>query len=124
MRLARRVAGVVFFVAVLVFGWQFAASNSQRVAIFYLWGSIEDVPLWAVMVAAFGLGAAAVFVLGLYPYTRLGMVARRYRRTVNDLESEVHQLRNLPLSTDEPPDAGSDEPVAALPSPQALERGA
>jgi hypothetical protein len=30
------------------------------------------------------------------------MLTRRYRKTVNGLEAEVHQLRNLPLVSEEP----------------------
>ena len=41
----------------------------------------------------------------MYEVLKKGLVARRYRKVVKGLESEIHQLRNLPL-------AGTDSALA------------
>ena len=113
MRLARRLIGLALFAAALVGGWRFAAENSVPVTVSYLAGEIGGVPLWAVLLVAFGAGMAVTGVVALLQLARLGLVSRRYRKTAHGLEAEVHQLRNLPLS---------DDSEAA--GPGALERGA
>ena len=45
--------------------------------------------------------AVVAALLTFYQMAKLGLVARRYRKAVRGLESEVHQLRNLPLADDE-----------------------
>lgn len=124
MQVVRRLLGVGLFVAVLVVGWRFAAENSARVTIDMLVSEIDGVSLWAALLVSFASGAAAAGAIGLYRVARLGLVARRYRKAVRGLEAEVHQLRNLPLSTDAPAPGGSIAGAAAGPSPGgALERG-
>jgi uncharacterized integral membrane protein len=101
MTLLRRVLALLLFVALLVAGWQFADSNGATVTVDYLVGDIVDVALWRVLLSAFGLG---VLVTGLALGLRLaaaGLAARRTRKELTQLESEVHQLRNLPLSESE-----------------------
>ena len=58
---------------------------------------------------AFGVGAVLAVTLTLYQMAKLGLVARRYRKTVRGLESEIHQLRTLPLAAEE----GSASPAGA-----------
>jgi len=109
MRLTRRLLAVAMFVALLVAGWQFAHVNSATVTINYLAGVVEGVSVWLALCVAFALGAVASGVIGLLQLARLGMLTRRYRKTVRGLEAEVHQLRNLPLVSEEPEldDAGA-----------------
>ena len=71
--------------------------------------------------ASFGLGAAAATLLLLYRMAKQGLVTRRYRKTVRGLESEIHQLRNLPLAGGEgagpaPLTTGAEGGSAAGPS--------
>ena len=54
----RRLVGIAFFVAVLVFGWTFATRNAERVHIDYLIGTLDE-PAWMVVLAGAALGAAA-----------------------------------------------------------------
>jgi hypothetical protein len=63
--------------------------------------TFPETPLWQALLVAFAAGAAGVGLGALWQVLRLGMLARRYRRTVGRLESEIHQLRNLPLAGDE-----------------------
>jgi uncharacterized membrane protein YciS (DUF1049 family) len=98
MRTVRRLLAAVLFVAALVAGWRFANANQAPVGVDYLLGAVDGLPLWAVLVAAFGLGFALAGVLGLYQTVRLSLVARRWRKMANGLEREIHELRNLPLA--------------------------
>lgn len=100
MRSVRRLLAVAAFVAALVLGWRFADANLEPVSIHYLFGAIDGIPLWAALVACFGLGAALAVLGLLVPLLRLKLVARRWRKVARGLEAEVHQLRNLPLAAE------------------------
>jgi uncharacterized membrane protein YciS (DUF1049 family) len=100
MRWLRRLVVLALFVAALVGGWSFAHRNGVLVFVDYLAGTV-DAPLWAVLLVAFALGAAAAGAIAGYQWARLALTARRYRKLAHGLEEEVHQLRNLPLG---PPD--------------------
>ena len=107
MRTARRVLGLAVFVALLVAGWRFAAENSEVVAIHYLIGQFDGVSVWLALLCAFLAGGVAVGLLGMLGAAKLRLEARRYRKAVKSLEAEVHQLRNLPLTSE---DADVSEP--------------
>ena len=118
MRTARRVLGIAVFVALLVAGWRFAADNSQLVTVHYVIGQFEGVSVWLVLLCAFLAGAGVVGLLGMLGAAKLRLEARRYRKVVKGLEAEVHQLRNLPLTSE---DADVSEPrdeVALLGGPE------
>ena len=119
MRWVRRVLVAAFFVALLVSGWRFASENSQTVTVHYLVGSLEGVTVWRALLASFALGAAASAAVGLLRGLRLRLESRRYRKAARDLESEVHQLRTLPLAARDEP-GGTPEGEPAL---EGLERG-
>jgi uncharacterized integral membrane protein len=117
MRTVRRLLALVVFVAALVLGWRFADANLAPVEVSYFFGSFE-LPLWAALASATGLGAVLVGVLALYQMARLSLTARRWRKAAQGLEKELHQLRNLPLA------ASSDALArgsAGAPAPGALE---
>jgi uncharacterized integral membrane protein len=120
MRVTRRVVGIALFVALLVGGWRFAADNSQTVSIHYLVGQLDGIAVWTALLIAFAAGAVLVGLLGLLGSAKLRLEARRYRKAVQGLEAEVHQLRNLPLSAEE---AEPGEPRDELASLGSLERG-
>ena len=75
-------------------------TNREPVAVHYLLGSAQ-VPLWQLLGGAFLTGCLAGWLLSLLPWTRAKLSARRHRRRAERLETELHQLRNLPLSRDE-----------------------
>ena len=99
MRSVRRLVAIAIFVAALVLGWKFAHANLEPVSVHYLVGVLDAVPLWAALVGAFGVGAVLVGIGALVPLARVSLTARRWRKVANDLESELHQLRNLPLAS-------------------------
>jgi len=110
MSIVRRGGWVVVFFGALIGGWQFAGSNAAPIRVDYLLGVFPAVPLWLALVVSFAIGAAAA-VAGLFArLTRSTLAQRRYRKTLAALESEVHQLRNLPVAE------GRD--VVALPAPE------
>jgi uncharacterized integral membrane protein len=102
--------------------WRFAMDNSGAVTIGVPLLKNVEVSLWVALLAAFVLGAVLAGLVAAYQMARLALLARRYRKIIRGLESEVHQLRNLPLADDaaEPP----SEPDAAPAPGSALGRGA
>jgi uncharacterized integral membrane protein len=110
MRWLRRLVALALFVATLVVGWQFAHRNADLVFVDYLFGTI-DAPRWAVLLAAFFLGAVAAALVAAFQAARLALTARRYRKLALSLESELHQLRNLPLGAPDEARARSGDPA-------------
>jgi uncharacterized integral membrane protein len=97
----RRIIAAGVFVLLLVSGWQFAARNAGLIDVDYLFGRAEGASAWLVLLAAFALGALLIAILSGLELIRARMLARRYRKEIGNLESEVHHLRNLPLSVEE-----------------------
>lgn len=122
MRTVRRLIAAVLFVAVWYFGWRFAAENSSTVSIHLLARQFEGVALWKALIGAFAGGAVGVGAVMALLMTRIKLVVRRYRKMVEGLEGELHQLRNLPLSVEQP--AGRDAALDLLAPERTLERGA
>jgi uncharacterized integral membrane protein len=122
MRWVIRLFWFALFVGLMVLGWQFAAANAAAVPISYVFGELAPVPVWLALLVAFAAGALLAALLGFYQIAKLGLVTRRYRKAVRGLESEVHQLRSLPLVGEEPRIAGAAEEPVALPR-AARERG-
>lgn len=98
MKILRRLLAFAVLVALLVLGYRFAQANGAPVAIDLLLADLPAVPQWMVLLATFALGTLLATVVLLFQMAKLGLVARRYRKTVRGLESEIHQLRNLPLA--------------------------
>jgi uncharacterized integral membrane protein len=111
MRMLRRVLFVGVFVALFVGVWRFVGGNAAPVPIDLLFLQLS-VPLWSALLAAFGLGALCAGASLVYELAKKSFAARRYRKQMAGLESEIHQLRNLPLAAPEaregpaPPHAG------------------
>ncbi len=112
MVVARRIFAVGAFAAVLIAGWRFASDNSATVTVSYWVGEFRDVALWLALAVAFGAGALLVGLVAAYQLAKAGLVARRYRQAVADLEDELHQLRSLPLAAEEA--VRSDETVGVV----------
>jgi len=99
MRIVRRLLVLAIFVIAFVLLWKFVARNPNPVQVDLLFVPPSSQPLWYVLVVSFGLGALAAAAFGAYQWLRLSLVARRYRRIAQGLEGEIHQLRNLPLAS-------------------------
>lgn len=102
MKTLRRLAAVVLFGAAFWAAYRLADANASLVVVDLLYLETPATELWIVLVAAFGLGAV-IAGLGLsYEIARLGLLSRRYRKSVGRLETEIHQLRNLPVEGADP----------------------
>jgi uncharacterized integral membrane protein len=108
---------IAVFVGFLYVGWKFAASNDQLVPVHYPGGQFAERALWVVLLVAFGSGVALASLVAVVRGARIRLVSRRYRKLVDSLQAEVHQLRSLPLS-EQPRTLGSDSGP-----PAGLERG-
>jgi uncharacterized integral membrane protein len=125
MQLARKLLLVALFVAILVLGWRFAADHAAPVTLTIPLVESLEIPLWMALLVAFALGAVVVGAAAALRFARVGLLARRYRKIIRGLESEIHQLRNLPLSNDEPVLAAPASGAEDSPAPKrALGRGA
>ena len=98
MKILRRLLAFALLVALGWVFYQFAKANAGIVVVDLIYAQLPEAPQWLVLIASFGLGAALATLLLLYRMARQGLVTRRYRKTVRGLESEIHQLRNLPLA--------------------------
>ena len=99
------ILGLAAFVGALWLGWAFRAGNSAIIDLDLIWMQVAGVELWRVILVALALGGAIAAVLVGFAWLRARLLNRRYRKTIRRLESELHQLRSLPLS-------GSEEVVA------------
>ncbi len=117
MRLARQLLAVAVFVGLLIAGWKFADNNSELISVSYPGGEFAERASWAVLLVAFGSGVVLAASIAAVRGARIRLVSRRYRKLVECLQSEVHQLRSLPLSEQQQTaDSGSVPPAG-------LERG-
>lgn len=113
MRIVRRLLALALFAAFFWVAWQFTHRNPTPVSVDLLVWQTPPVRLWAALGLAFAAGGVAAAAVLATELTRKGLVARRYRRAVRDLESEIHQLRNLPLAAEEGAAARPEEAGAA-----------
>lgn len=103
----RRLVPMVFGAALLYLAWLLVAANAEPVKVDFLLGRAE-MAVWQALGLAFAAGALLVALYTLYQMVRGGLVQRRYRKELSGLETEVHQLRNLPLHADS---SGSPDPA-------------
>lgn len=124
----RRILIAAVIITLLVVVRLFPDSNQTLVNIDLLATQIEAVELWLVLMASFFGGAMLTFLFASLLLIRSGLVGRRYRQAIADLEAEVHHLRNLPLASGDlgelkdSPDiaigkkAGASQSVSAAPA--------
>ena len=75
----------------------FGARNTGPLTVNLLFGEPAVAPLWLWLAGVFAAGALLGLCVLLPALLRAAFALRRARRTLRELESEVHQLRNLPL---------------------------
>ena len=98
--------GGALFLGALVLGWRLAAANATPVDLDMIGFMIVGLAVWQLALGAIALGAGGVMIAASVLAARGWLLRRRYRGTIRRLESELHQLRSLPL-------AGKDEASAA-----------
>ena len=102
MRMLRRLLVAAVFVALFVAVWRFVGGNQETVVLDLVFSELP-LPLWLALLGAFGLGALSAGASLVYELAKKSFTARRYRKQMAGLESEIHQLRNLPLEAHEGP---------------------
>lgn len=106
-----RLLVALLLVAAFCVGAAISYHNWSSVTFHYLAGEAE-LPLIALLLAAFVLGMLVMGLLNLARLFVLGRESRRYQRQIRELEAELKSLRNLPLAG-----APSAAPAAPTPTP-------
>src|SRR5262245_6233011 len=117
MRMLRRVLVVLVFGALFVATWRFVSGNGTPTDLDLVLVQLHEIPLWSALLGAFALGASCAGASLLYELAKKSFAARRYRKALAGLESEIHQLRNLPLAGPETP-GGPAPPVRSAAGPR------
>ncbi len=94
-----RILVVLLVVAVFVAGAALGYFNSTPVAFDYLFGSVQ-LRLVSLIVGTFLVGALLMLALCAIRMLGLSRDLRRLRRQLRDAETELKNLRNLPLAPD------------------------
>ncbi len=76
----------------------FILRNRSPVEIHYLLGQTGPVPVWAVALTAFVVGASLLVILHLLGGVEIFLDRRRLAGRIAELEQELVELRNLPLA--------------------------
>ena len=97
----RRLVPAALGAALLYLAWRIISVNGELVKVDFLIGRVE-LALWKALLTAFVCGAGLVGLFAFYQMARTGLVSRGYRKKLARLETEVHQLRNLPLVEAQP----------------------
>lgn len=98
MKWLRRLFFVAIVVGIVWVGVLFSRANATPLDIDLLLRTIPAVPAWLGLIGSVAVGAALAFLLSGFELAKQGLVSRRYRKRIDSLEAEVHQLRTLPLS--------------------------
>jgi len=117
MRWVPRLLALALFVGALYVGWRFAAENGDLVRVHFVVGEVENVALWKVLLVTFAGGAVCAGLGWIYLFFKNLLTSHRYKKMLGGLESEIHQLRNLPLAPDSAPPG--DKPEVAADDPPA-----
>jgi hypothetical protein len=98
MQWLRTILVLALVLTLLWAGWTFRAGNAGEIDVDLVWLRVPNVAIWWALVGAAGVGASlGAFTVG-FAWLRQRILNRRYRRAIERLESEVHQLRSLPLA--------------------------
>ncbi len=105
----RRLVPMVVGAGLLYLAYLLTMANAAEVTVDFLLGRIV-LTTWQALGLSFFAGGGLVALYTLYQAARGGLLRRRYRKELAGLETEVHQLRNLPLAPEESA-AGEDSDV-------------
>jgi uncharacterized membrane protein YciS (DUF1049 family) len=98
MKVFQTILVVAATLGLLWIGWSFRSGNAGAVDVDLVWVRLPSVEIWWALSVAGGVGVGlGAFVVG-FAWLRQRILNRRYRSTIARLESELHQLRSLPLS--------------------------
>lgn len=94
----------LFAVALILVFLGFALSNTQVVTVLFFYNVVQfqNVQLWMVIYAAFGLGVMFWLVVSIFQVIKLRSEIRKLKRANGEMQNELDSLRNLPISEDDP----------------------
>ena len=92
-----RLIVALLLIAAFCLGAAVSYYNRADVTFYYLTGQVE-LPLIALLFAAFLLGVVVMWLLELARLFVLGRETRRQQRQIAQLEAELKSLRSLPLA--------------------------
>jgi len=92
--------GAVVILVVLGFALQ---NSAQQVTVVFLSGMwvYQNVQLWIVIYVSFGLGVIFWLIVSVFQVFELKNDIRRLRKTNHEMQNELDNLRNLPISEDD-----------------------
>lgn len=111
-----RVLLLVLLIAMLVLGASIGYFNAQTVTFNYLLGQWE-LPLIAILIGDFLFGMLLTLLLVFARLLRARSETGRLRRQLRDAESELRNLRALPVAAASPAPVVAAAPVPAPPLP-------
>jgi putative membrane protein len=91
----------LLLVVVLVIGASIGFFNAQPVTLNYLFGELQ-LPLFAILIADFLIAVLLTLLVVSARVFRSGREIARLRRQLRDTESELRNLRNLPVTVETP----------------------
>lgn len=101
MRFLKSIFLIVFFVVAMLFFFQNTAELNKTVSIvldfFLVKYQTLPIPMYALVLASFGVGGIVTVLFFLIDKVRLSSELKACRRRMAALEQEVNSLRNLPL---------------------------
>ena len=106
-----RLLVTLLLIATFCLGAAISYFNWTSVSFHYLAGQ-ADLPLIALLLAAFVLGVLVMGLLNLARVFTLGRETRRQARQIRELESELKSLRSLPLAGNTPASLPPTSPPA------------
>ncbi len=98
-RILLLMSALVFFAGALWLGWSFRAGNAGPIDLDLIWLQIPSIELWWSLVLAAGFGGTIATLVVGFAWLRIRLLNRRYRKAIERLESELHQMRSLPLAS-------------------------
>ena len=107
-----RVVAFLLGIAAFCLGAAISYYNLSTVTFYYLAGQVE-LPLIALLIGAFLLGAVVMWLLNLARLFVLSRESRRHQRQIRELEGELKSLRELPLAQAQP-GTGAAAPAATV----------
>ena len=115
MKWLRRLIVLALLAAFAYVSYRLPQDNAVLVNVDLIAWQAPPVPLWLALGIAFLLGVLCASAGLLFKLATKSLVTRRYRKTVEGLESEIHQLRNLPLAGSEGSGVAEEAPVTDAP---------
>jgi putative membrane protein len=94
---------LIVLIVVLCLGATVGYFNAQSVEFYYLFGSAH-LPLIALVISVFGIAVLLTLLLTMTRIFGLKREIRRLHRQLRDAQTELRNLRELPLSQEAPPD--------------------